>query len=443
VASGLFGLLDDVAALARLAATSLDDVGAAAGRATTKASGLLIDDAAVTPQYVRGLAAERELPIILRITRGSFRNKLLIILPAALLLSEFLPWLLTPILMLGGAYLCYEAVHKIWEAVTGHDHGAHEDAAPKSEDEVVAGAIRTDLILSAEIMVIALDEVAAEGFVSRAAILLVVAIAITVLVYGVVALIVKMDDVGLHLAEGEGLSASFGRRLGSVPQPPELLGVALPLLGDLHVGRQEHLRARTAPRAPGGPRSPRRLEVRAALADHDALLRVALDVDDRVDARAGRRGARRARTSSTVTAIECGSSCCSRGDQLLAQDLGGELPLGLVGDRGPWAEQPRPLGQVADEHVDQVSTLSPVSADTGTMSANSRAPPRAAASSVELGQQRCLSASRSTLLATATIGVRPRRARRPGTVARAEPPATSTRKQIRSTPAQVSRTRAR
>jgi predicted DNA repair protein MutK len=114
----LFALLDDVAALARLAAASIDDVGAAAGRASTKAAGVVIDDTAVTPQYVRGLAAKRELPIIMRIAKGSLRNKLVIILPVALLLSQFLPWLLTPILMLGGAYLCYEAAEKIWHAIT-------------------------------------------------------------------------------------------------------------------------------------------------------------------------------------------------------------------------------------------------------------------------------------------------------------------------------------
>jgi uncharacterized protein len=211
MSAGLFGLLDDVATLARLAAASVDDVGAAAGRATAKAAGVVIDDTAVTPQYVHGLAAERELPIIRRIAVGSLRNKMLFILPAALLLSQFLPWLLTPILMLGGAYLCFEAVEKIWGALRGHGgHGA-EAGAGQTEDDVVAGAVRTDLILSAEIMVISLNEVAAEGFWSRLAILAVVGVAITVVVYGVVALIVKMDDVGLHLVER---STGFGGRVG-------------------------------------------------------------------------------------------------------------------------------------------------------------------------------------------------------------------------------------
>ncbi len=199
MAGGLFALLDDVAALARLAAASVDDVGAAAGRATTKAAGVVVDDTAVTPQYVHGVAADRELPMIRRIAIGSIRNKLLFILPAALLLSQFLPWLLTPILMVGGSYLCYEGAEKIWGRIRGHDDhavplaGTGEDA----EKEMVSGAIRTDFILSAEIMVIALNEVADEPFLSRLAILVVVAIAITIAVYGVVGVIVKMDDVGL------------------------------------------------------------------------------------------------------------------------------------------------------------------------------------------------------------------------------------------------------
>ena len=205
MAAGLVALLDDVAALARVAAASVDDIGLAAGRASAKAAGVVVDDAAVTPRYVQGLAAERELPIIRRIALGSIRNKLLFILPAALLLSQFVPWLLTPILMCGGAYLCYEGAHKIWEKVSGH--GAHQDHADAEtmvdEDVVVSGAIRTDFILSAEIMVIALNEVSDQGFVARALILAVVAIGITILVYGVVGLIVKMDDIGLRLAQGD------------------------------------------------------------------------------------------------------------------------------------------------------------------------------------------------------------------------------------------------
>jgi hypothetical protein len=201
MAAGLFGLLDDVAALAKLAAASVDDIGAAAGRAGLKSAGVVVDDTAVTPQYVQGVTANRELPIIRRIALGSLRNKMLLILPAILLLSQFLPWLITPLLMLGATYLCYEGAEKLWAAIRGHD-GGHGPAAVEggeTEETVVSGAIRTDFILSAEIMVIALREVADEPFVSRALILIAVAIGITVLVYGAVALIVKMDDVGLHL----------------------------------------------------------------------------------------------------------------------------------------------------------------------------------------------------------------------------------------------------
>lgn len=230
MAGGLVALLDDVAVLARAAAASIDDIGAAAGRASIKAAGVVVDDTAVTPQYVHGLNADRELPIIRKIALGSLRNKLLIILPAILLLSEFLPFLLTPILMIGGAYLCYEGAEKIWHRISGHaeEHATVEDAMP-DEKTIVSGAVRTDFILSAEIMVISLNEVASEGFVSRAAILIVVALGITVLVYGVVGLIVKMDDVGLSMAQRSGKRvAAFGRAL--VKGMPKLLS-ALTVIG--------------------------------------------------------------------------------------------------------------------------------------------------------------------------------------------------------------------
>ena len=229
MAAGLAALLDDIAAFARLAAASLDDVGAAAGRASAKATGVIIDDAAVTPRYVEGLAAERELPIIKRIAMGSIRNKIVFILPVALLLSEFLPWLLTPLLMCGGTYLAYEGAEKVWEWITGHDaHAPAEEAAvePKKvdEDKVVKGAVTTDFILSAEIMVIALNEVAEEPLWSRALILVLVALLITALVYGVVALIVKMDDVGLRLAQRESdFSQKVGR--GLVNAMPKIMNV--------------------------------------------------------------------------------------------------------------------------------------------------------------------------------------------------------------------------
>ena len=222
MAGGLVALFDDVAVLARAAAASVDDIGAAAGRASVKAAGVVVDDTAVTPQYVHGLAAERELPIIRKIAMGSLRNKLLIILPAILLLSQFLPVLLTPILMVGGAYLSYEGAEKIWHRLTGHhdEHAATEEVP--DEKTIVSGAVRTDFILSAEIMVISLNEVASEAFVSRAVILAIVAVGITVLVYGVVGLIVKMDDVGLSLSQRSGKRvAGFGR--GLVKAMPKLL----------------------------------------------------------------------------------------------------------------------------------------------------------------------------------------------------------------------------
>jgi len=237
VAGGLFALLDDIAALAKLAAASIDDVGAAAGRASAKAAGVVVDDTAVTPQYVQGVAAERELPIIKKIAAGSIRNKLLLILPVALLLSELLPSLLKIILMCGGAYLCYEGAEKIWEKF-GPGHGHHDDEAlekvaagnpAETEKTLISGAIRTDLILSAEIMVISLDEVAGESFWSRAAIMVVVAFFITAVVYGVVALIVKMDDVGLSLAQR---SSAVAQRVGrglvqAMPRVLEVIGAAI------------------------------------------------------------------------------------------------------------------------------------------------------------------------------------------------------------------------
>ena len=217
MSAGLAALLDDVAVLARAAAASVDDVAAGASRASVKAAGVIVDDAAVTPRYVQGFRPERELPMIKRIAAGSLRNKLLFILPAALLLSELLPWLLTPILMVGGTYLCYEGAEKLWERIDPHHHDAELPASeqgPEHENELVGGAIRTDFILSAEIMVISLNEVADEPLLSRALILVVVAFAITAVVYGAVAMIVKMDDVGLRLAqERDGAAASFGSAL--------------------------------------------------------------------------------------------------------------------------------------------------------------------------------------------------------------------------------------
>lgn len=218
MSGGLVALLDDVAAIAKIAAASVDDIAAAAGKAGVKAIGIVIDDTAVTPRYVTGFSPDRELPIIWRIAKGSLRNKIVFILPAALLLSQFLPWIITPILMVGAAYLCYEGAEKVYEAVSGHKENPEASAAKLTstahEQQMVAGAIRTDFILSAEIMAISLAEVADEPFISRTLILVVVAIVITLLVYGLVGLIVKTDDFGLKLAQsGSAFTQSIGRGL--------------------------------------------------------------------------------------------------------------------------------------------------------------------------------------------------------------------------------------
>ena len=230
MSGGLAALLDDIATMAKLAAASVDDVGAAAGRASAKAAGVVVDDTAVTPRYAQGFHPSRELPIVKRIAIGSLRNKLLAIVPAALLLSQFVPWLLTPLLMLGGTYLCFEGAEKVYEKLTGHggddgDGGIPEGVTPEEHEKTMtAGAIRTDFILSSEIIVIALNEVDTEPFLSRAAILVVVAFLITALVYGVVGLIVKLDDIGLHLAEKQ---SAASQRLGRamVKSMPKILAI--------------------------------------------------------------------------------------------------------------------------------------------------------------------------------------------------------------------------
>ena len=232
--SGLIALLDDVATIAKLAASSLDDVAGAAGKAGTKAAGVVIDDTAVTPRYVVGLAPERELPIIGKIAWGSIKNKILLLLPAALLLSAFAPFLMTPLLMLGGAYLAFEATEKILEKLL-HEHEHEEQlvdamADPHELEKMqVKGAIRTDLILSAEIMAIALASLEHLTLMTTAIALIVVALAITAGVYGVVALIVKLDDIGLHMAQRRSRST---RALGNalVHVVPKLL-TALSAIG--------------------------------------------------------------------------------------------------------------------------------------------------------------------------------------------------------------------
>jgi predicted DNA repair protein MutK len=234
VSGGLVALLDDVAALARIAAASLDDVAAGAAKAGAKAAGVVIDDAAVTPQYVSGADPSRELPMIKRIFWGSLRNKLLIILPALLLVSAFVPGAIPFILMLGGTYLCYEGAEKVWHKLRGHSAAEKAPAVqrgPQAEAKVTKGAITTDFILSCEIMVISMNEVADESLLVRALILVVVAVAITILVYGAVALIVKMDDIGLHLTTKDSAgSQRFGTML--VKGMPAVLA-AITLIGTI------------------------------------------------------------------------------------------------------------------------------------------------------------------------------------------------------------------
>ena len=219
---GLLALLDDVAGLVKVAAASLDDVAGQAAKAGVKAAGAVIDDAAVTPRYVDGFTADRELPIVGQIAWGSIKNKLIFLLPAALLLSFFAPWAITPLLMIGGAYLCYEGAEKVFHMLAPHEAEHHEAGlepvalnAKTMEEQKIAGAIQTDFILSAEIMTIALAAIEVDNFWTRAAILAVVGIGITVAVYGVVALIVKGDDFGLFLARNArtGLGRGLGRGL--------------------------------------------------------------------------------------------------------------------------------------------------------------------------------------------------------------------------------------
>lgn len=237
MAAGLFALLDDVAALARIAAASVDDVGAAASRASMKAAGVVVDDTAVTPQFLEGSPAKRELPMIRQIAIGSMRNKLLFILPVALLLSEFVPWLLPILLIFGGSYLAFEGAEKVWEKLSGHGESAEEaltdtaEFTPAHEKRTVSGAIRTDFILSAEIMVISLKEVVDSqpdaGLVLRAAILAVVAVMITLAVYGVVAFLVKMDDVGVLLTQRSSEAAQRLGRLLVIAMPKVLSAIAV------------------------------------------------------------------------------------------------------------------------------------------------------------------------------------------------------------------------
>lgn len=208
MSSGLLALLDDVAAIVKTTAASIDDIAAGAVKASSHAAGVVIDDTAVTPKYVVGLSPARELPIVWKIAKGSLRNKLLILMPAMLLLGSLAPWAINPLLALGGLFLCYEGYEKLHHAVHGYLHPADKSVeqhaqpmtAQELEDLRTAGAIRTDFILSAEIMAIAYGVLRADDWVTRVVALFVVAIAITAGVYGTVALILKADDLGMRLA---------------------------------------------------------------------------------------------------------------------------------------------------------------------------------------------------------------------------------------------------
>lgn len=224
--SGLLSLLDDVAAIAKLAASQIDDVAAHAAKAGSKAAGVVIDDAAVTPKYVHGLPAAREIPIVLQIAWGSLFNKIVILLPAALLLNALFPWALTPLLMLGGAYLCFEGAEKVLHLVRPGDTHVVEPVsldAAHLERERVSGAIKTDFILSAEIMTIALAAIETDSIWQEAVVLALVAVVITVLVYGSVAILVKADDFGLRLGQTGRWAWSRALGRGIVKSMPTVL----------------------------------------------------------------------------------------------------------------------------------------------------------------------------------------------------------------------------
>jgi predicted DNA repair protein MutK len=230
MSSGLLALLDDVAALVKVGAASLDDVPSQIAKTTGKVSGIVIDDTAVTPKYVVGLDPKRELVIIFKIAKKSFINKVCLLTPAALLLGFFIPWVIQPLLMLGGAYLCFEGYEKVHSLFSRHapdkQMGEVKTITPEQlEKERVKGAVRTDLILSAEIMAITYATVADQPLLTQIIVMVSVAVLITIAVYGVVGLLVKADDIGLHMAKeaNRPLSRKIGRRI--VAWMPVLLTV--------------------------------------------------------------------------------------------------------------------------------------------------------------------------------------------------------------------------
>ncbi len=230
--SGALALLDDIAAIAKLAASQLDDIAAQTIKAGTKSAGVVIDDAAVTPKYVTGLPAAREIPIVAKIARGSLFNKLVIVVPALLVLQAVAPWFITPLLMVGGSYLCFEGAEKVWHVITGHHDPGPQRAetldAAHLEEKRVQGAIKTDFILSVEIMTITLASIDSDQFWIRAVVLAIVAVIITLAVYGVVGLIVKLDDIGLRLSQSARFAVVrvFGRQLVAA-MPTVLLAMSV------------------------------------------------------------------------------------------------------------------------------------------------------------------------------------------------------------------------
>ena len=218
MASGLLALLDDVAALVKVTAASLDDLPAQVSKTTSKVSGIVIDDAAVTPKYVVGLDPKRELAIIWNITKRSLINKLLILAPLALLLGYFAPWIITPLLMLGGAFLCFEGYEKVHSIFSGHgdknpEGGDIQEISPEELERIrTNSAVRTDFILSAEIVAITYSTVVGMPLLSQIAVLFTVGVGITLAVYGFVGLLVKADDIGVWLARKR--NGNFTRTVG-------------------------------------------------------------------------------------------------------------------------------------------------------------------------------------------------------------------------------------
>lgn len=230
--ASLLALLDDIA-------TVLDDVAVMTKVAAKKTAGVLGDDLALNAQQVQGIRAERELPVVWAVAKGSAFNKLILV-PAALLISAFVPWLIVPLLMIGGAYLCFEGFEKLAhkflhskEEESEHHKELIEAVANPGVDmvafekEKIKGAVRTDFILSAEIIVIALGSVAAATFAKQAAVVVSIAVLMTVGVYGFVALIVKLDDIGMHLCKKPNPVAQFSGNflLAAAPRLMKLLSV--------------------------------------------------------------------------------------------------------------------------------------------------------------------------------------------------------------------------